>query len=759
MREEINAKTAYVMTNDEETIPGDPPVYYTQVWLNETFGYHPKWTVLAEDGITGWGTINGLIKALQIYLGVGADGDFGNGTRDAFKSRYSSTNGVFWPAMNTTDNIYGIIEGALWCKGYYGSSSREIDCKLDDRGARSIMQLKADAGLDSSNISISALLMKALLSMDQFVLLSNYGGTNAIRDIQRYLNANYQSYLGIIPCDGLYQREMNKALIKVLQIVEGFSGSDVDGVFGNGTKQRLPRLSSGSTATDAIRLFHFCLTCNGYPISGTTWLPETTNKVRAFQAKHVISSTGIGDTNTWMALLLSKGNPDRSALGCDCATILNSEKAAALYNAGYRYVGRYVSGGVGSGATATSKALTRAEMTAIFNAGLRIFAIYQEGGVYLERYTRETGIADAEKAIAAATELGIPSREYIYFAVDYDVMDGYIPDYIVPYFESINSVMSAHDNKYNIGIYGARNVCSRICSEFGLASSCFISDMSTGYSGNMGYQLPRNWAFDQFHEFVFSSGNISFPLDKDAVSGRYYGFNTFEEAQQGPDNATDEEMLDAAYDMLQRIKTVFPNYQLGSRVDFAWSEDVLSFEIVPGVRLKVSYAHSKLFNLSGDQATYVTYKINNGTAVGMDFTETDSLYESLDASIKTEVGNQGVSLVTSLSSAIGDNGRISLGTKASNANKMSFYVVAEKYLRLSEIIRNSVSIKIEIEMEDQNNSSNIQESIEEFLNENGKELAITLACIAVAAVFLLAPEIVAPVAIFFSNLSGWLAAV
>lgn len=90
---------------------------------------------------------------------------------------------------------------------------------------------------------------------------------------------------------------------------------------------------------------------------------------------------------------------------------------------------------------------------------------------------------------------------------------------------------------------------------------------------------------------------------------------------------------------------------------------------------------------------------------------------------------------------------------------MSFYVVAEKYLRLSEIIRNSVSIKIEIEMEDQNNSSNIKESIEEFLNENGKELALTLACIAVAAVFLLAPEIVAPVAIFFSNLSGWLAAV
>lgn len=62
--------------------------------------------------------------------------------------------------------------------------------------------------------------MKALLSMDQFVLLSSYGGTSEIRTIQQYLNMNYGDYVGIIPCDGLYQREMNKALIKVLQYVE-----------------------------------------------------------------------------------------------------------------------------------------------------------------------------------------------------------------------------------------------------------------------------------------------------------------------------------------------------------------------------------------------------------------------------------------------------------------------------------------------------------------------------------------------------------
>ena len=43
--------------------------------------------------------------------------------------------------------------------------------------------------------------------------------------------------------------------------------------------------------------------------------------------------------------------------------------------------------------------------------------------------------------------------------------------------------------------------------------------MSTGYSGNLGFPMPNNWAFDQFHEFNFSKNNESFGLDKDAYSG------------------------------------------------------------------------------------------------------------------------------------------------------------------------------------------------------------------------------------------------
>ena len=32
----------------------------------------------------------------------------------------------------------------------------------------------------------------------------------------------------------------------------------------------------------------------------------------------------------------------------------------------------------------------------------------------------------------------------------------------------------------------------------GYAETCFVSDMSTGYSGNMGFKIPNNWNLDQF---------------------------------------------------------------------------------------------------------------------------------------------------------------------------------------------------------------------------------------------------------------------
>ena len=70
--------------------------------------------------------------------------------------------------------------------------------------------------------SVDVEIMGALLSMKQFVLLASYGGIDSVRRAQQFINKASRPYTGIIPTDGLYGREMNTALIQVLQSLEGF---------------------------------------------------------------------------------------------------------------------------------------------------------------------------------------------------------------------------------------------------------------------------------------------------------------------------------------------------------------------------------------------------------------------------------------------------------------------------------------------------------------------------------------------------------
>ena len=82
----------------------------------------------------------------------------------------------------------------------------------------------------------------------------------------------------------------------------------------------------------------------------------------------------------------------------------------------------------------------------------------------------------------------------------------------------------SYDNKYRIGVYGSRNICQKVCS-LTKAESSFVVDMSTGYSGNLGYSMPNNWAFEQFHEYSILGSGFSFAVDKDMASGRYKGIS------------------------------------------------------------------------------------------------------------------------------------------------------------------------------------------------------------------------------------------
>lgn len=653
----------------------DVMINLTQIWLNQTYSGRQGYIMLNLDdsdvkGKTGWTTIYALTRALQIELGITETADnFGPSTQSRFSKRFP--NGIIQQKDGelNADNIYGIIQGCLWCKGY-ATGADTITTHFYGGTGSAVKSLKSDMGINSSSSTITLNVMKALLSMDQYVLLADYGGKSEIRDIQRTLNADYQAYVGIVPCDGIYGRAMNLGLIKVLQAIEGYSVADATGNFGNGTKSRLPILPDVSNPK-AITLFRYCLTCNGYPAgTSSVWDSSLVSLVRSFQTEYFIPVTGKGDVDTWMSLLLSKGNEDRAASGCDCSTILDHSKAQALYNAGYRYVGRYLTGTAGY--DEHPKNMTRTELEAIFSAGLRVFAIFQEGVADISHYTYENGFTDASKAVYAASTLGIPTGTILYFAIDYDLMDGEISTTAQQYFRGVRDFLLVSYLKYKAGVYGSRNVCSKICAG-GLAESSFVSDMSTGFSGNMGYRIPANWAFDQFSEYEFYYAEGSFGLDKDAVSGKYEGFDhIISSAETVVPAPTMEDYENAALEILRTAKLI-PVPQIGIEFNKEFTIDL------GPVTVTFSASTSDTFFVNDEPATWQDITVANDSFSVDIMNLSTNLFGKLDATLKANCGLTGPTISFDLATAVG-NGVVHYGMKLRTDGNLDVYYKCEKIL-------------------------------------------------------------------------------
>lgn len=439
-----------------------------------------------------------------------------------FKEKFE--NGVVQqnPNDEKKDNIYGIIQGALFCKGY-STGSTDITCNFYSGTGNAIKKLKADAGCSDTSSNVTLNVMKALLSMDQFKLVK--GGNSLIQTVQRTINSKYEDYIGLAPCDGLYGRQMNTALIKVLQAIEGQTPEQANGNFGPTTTANLPIIPtdeslSAKTKEEAIFLGKYALVCNGYNISvGTaTWENTLVNKIKEFQGDMFLEQTGNLDKNTWMALLLSKGNPDRSYNACDTAYTMSKEgRIEKLKEMGINIIGRYIVG--------DSKILQKVsdgydieEVEKIVKVnGFKFFPIYQvDGTPGTHHFTQQAAYTAARLARIRAKSFKIPENSIIYFAVDFDAVDTEILNIIIPYFKIIKENIGC----YKVGVYGTRNVCTQVMNSK-YAESCFVSDMSTGYSGNMGYKMPKDWNLDQFAEIggIPAAGG-NFAIDKVNYSGK-----------------------------------------------------------------------------------------------------------------------------------------------------------------------------------------------------------------------------------------------
>lgn len=487
----------------------DEMVLMVQRWLNTTYGDDSRFNKVEENGKTGWNTIYGLRRALQIEIGI-------QETSDSFgPSTYAKC-----PNINQGDegNLVYIVQGGLWCKGY---SPGGFNGYYGNGTYAAVKQLKSDMGFPTASGNMNRDIMKGLLDMSAFVCLASQGGTEEIRSIQQKLNYDYYDYYQICPCDGLYNREMNKMLIYALQKELGIAKDDATGTWGPTTTSLCKaKTYSIGDSNNIIKLIRYATVCNGFSVSISSSFYDTSldNVLKTFaDSLKIEKPTNKVNYTVIKSLLSSNGDTDRSALGCDTATQLSEQQIATIKNAGYKYVGRYITNTPGG---TLKKCLTRNEMENILNAGLKIIYIFQESNNSPDVFTIEKGEEQAMRAIYAMDSLGAPENAIVYFAVDCDPLDSEINNNIIPYFRGVINRFSEYNATYKIGVYGTRNVCSSLKAAFYTHFDLYISDASYGFSGNLGFRIPNNWSFDQFcTDIEIGSGNAKVGIDKVAVSG------------------------------------------------------------------------------------------------------------------------------------------------------------------------------------------------------------------------------------------------
>ncbi|MBT8228384.1 MAG: DUF1906 domain-containing protein [Dactylosporangium sp.] len=501
----------------------DSRVLLAQEFINNTYnnGATIGISKLEENGQTSWSTMYALTRALQYEIGITALSDnFGPTTLSTLQTEYPSLNTATVPSPT----FCCILQSALYCKGYDGGG---LDGVYNPRVKAAVIKLKQNMGADSAfpGDSLEPKVVKGLFNMDAYVTVSN--GSSVIRSIQQWLNGRYVNRRDffIIPCDGHHSRDVAKSMLLAIQYELGMADGTANGVFGPGTQSGLRSHTVEIGATGAwAQLFTAAMALNGRNALFGNFTADTQAAVREFQSFAALPVSGAGDFQTWASLLVSYGDQTRKGEACDGVTKITSARAQALQDAGYRYIGRYLYNP--SSTSLPEKQIQPGELDTIKQYGLRCFPIYQTWSRSADYFHYSRGCVDASSAIEWARIHGFKSGTTIYFAVDYDAMDSEVTTYILPHFRGVWQTIREL-SAYVVGIYGPRNVCQRV-SDAGYAVTSFVCDMSSGFSGNLGYPLPTNWAFDQIATITIGSGDGFIEIDNNIASGRDIGQGDFD---------------------------------------------------------------------------------------------------------------------------------------------------------------------------------------------------------------------------------------
>lgn len=505
----------------------DEMVRLAQRFINTTYGNGATLGIskLNENGQTGWTVMYALTRALQYEMGISSLSDsFGPATLAALGEKYGKLDETTIPSAN----FCRIIQSALYCKGYDGG---DLDGTYNSRVKAAVVKLHQNMGVDTiyPDSSLWPKAVKGLFNMDAYVTVN--GGSDTVRSIQQWLNGRYvlrKDYY-VIPCDGHHSRDVAKSMLLAVQYEIGMADGVANGAFGPGTQAGLKEhtLSTGSSGV-WVQLFTAAMVLNKRPVSfSSSFTSSLAGSVSTFQSFMKLAVNGQADFRTWSSLLVSYGDQTRQGEACDGVTKVTPARAQALKAAGYKYIGRYLYNP--SLTDLPEKEIQPGELATIKEYGLRCFPIYQTWARSVDYYSVAQGVADCRNAAFKAEEHGFKQDSRIYFAVDYDAVNDEVTSHILPYFRSVKEEMARLGSPYKIGVYGPRNACSRVSSE-GYADASFVSDMSSGFSGNLGYAMPENWAYDQIVTKTVGSGDGRIEIDNNIASGRDTGQGDFHPA-------------------------------------------------------------------------------------------------------------------------------------------------------------------------------------------------------------------------------------
>ncbi|WP_432023597.1 glycoside hydrolase domain-containing protein [Streptomyces parvus] len=508
----------------------DEKVLDAQKWVNSTYGGVTGYARCPEDGRIGWSTMESLVMGLQHELGISPlVASFGPTTMSRLQALGDI--GFGW---NKNANIVRILQHGLFCKGYWGANG------YGEYGAvtvEAVKKLRVDMGLPEGGTGTqggitTAKIYKCILNMDAYIRVP--GGTDDVRSIQRWLNGRYwtKDAYSIGPCDGIYSRDVQKALMIAIQYELGIAAPN--GNFGPSTQAGLKNQNLGQGSSGLwVDLFSAACVFNSPIPTGTsdTGIPTTWRSsydaklaewVREFQRFCKLEVNGRSDYQTWAQLLVSMGDPDRDVTGSDTRFEITASRAKWLRDNKIEIVGRYINDPPGS---TLDKEIKPGELNIIFSNGLRVFPIYQDNARKFADFTYTQGYQHALNAHKLAAEYGFNRGTVIYFAVDYDATRGEIDAAIVPYFHGVAAGLRYHGKRFVHGVYGSRNVCTVVSRQTGARYS-FVSGMSWGFSGNLGVPIPANWSYNQIKEIKVTNGSDTFDLDRTVVSGVDRGQNS-----------------------------------------------------------------------------------------------------------------------------------------------------------------------------------------------------------------------------------------